>query len=205
MVYLACMVRAVKEYLNRFVELSDAEFGEIMAVAEVRTYDKKIKLIDEGEKEEYFNFIIKGLARKFFYKGDEEVITQLAKEGELICSSVSYLSGEKSMYVVETIEPTTFLSFNKEKIEKLYEKDIKWRRLNRLIITDLFLQKESWDFERILYNTQERFVRFVSANSNLFQRVPQKYLASYLNIKPETFSRLKHLLRSRNINTSCTF
>lgn len=195
------MVSALKEYLNKFIELSDEEFEEIMAIAEVRTYDKKVKLIDLGEKEEYFNFIIRGLARKFFYKGQEEIITQLAKEGELICSSVSYLSGEKSMYVVETIEPTTFLSFNKEKIEKLYEKDIKWQKLSRLIITDLFLQKEIWDLERILYNTQERFVRFVSTNSTLFQRVPQKYLASYLNIQPETFSRLKHLLRSRNPNT----
>src|SRR6185503_15694090 len=104
----------------------------------------------------------------------------------------SYLSGEPSNYVVETIEPTTFLSFDKTKIEQLYEQDIKWQRLGRLVITDLFLQKENWDIERILYNTQERFVRFVSTNSTLFQRVPQKYLASYLNIQPETFSRLKH-------------
>ena len=29
----------------------------------------------------------------------------------------------------------------------------------------------------------------------MMQRVPQKYIASYLNIKPETFSRLKHLMR----------
>ncbi len=40
------MVRVLKEYLKRFVELSDEEFEEIMAVAEVRTYDKKVKLID---------------------------------------------------------------------------------------------------------------------------------------------------------------
>lgn len=83
----------------------------------------------------------------------------------------------------------------------LYERDRKWQRLGRLVITDLFLQKENWDLERILYSTQERFIRFVSNNSTLFQRVPQKYLASYLNIQPETFSRLKHLLRTRNGNS----
>lgn len=192
------MVKPLKEYIERFIDLSEDDFNDIMEVAEVRTYDKKVRLIDQGEKEEYFNFIVKGLARKFFYKGEEEIITQLAKEGELISSSVSFLSGEESLYIVETIEPTTFISFSRTNIEKLYKKDIKWQRLGRLIITDLFLQKESWDLERILYTTQERFVRFLSTNSNLFQRVPQKYLASYLNIQPETFSRLKHLLRSRN-------
>jgi CRP-like cAMP-binding protein len=195
------MVKALKEYLARFIELTDEEFEVITSIAEVRTYDKKVRLIDEGEYENYFNFIVKGLARKFFYKDDEEIITQLAKEGELISSSVSYLSGEKSLYIVETIEPTTFLSFSKENIEMLYARDKKWQRLGRLVITDLFLQKENWDLERMLYSTQERFVRFVSNNSNLFQRVPQKYLASYLNIQPETFSRLKHLLRTRNSNS----
>lgn len=195
------MVKALQDYLSRFIELSEEDLETITSIAEVRTYDKKVKLVDQGEYENYFNFIIKGLARKYFYKGTEEIITQLAKEGEVISSSVSFLSGEKSLYVVETIEPTTFLSFSRENVETLYAKDKKWQRLGRLIITDLFLQKENWDLERILYSTQERFVRFVSNNSTLFQRVPQKYLASYLNIQPETFSRLKHLLRSRNSNS----
>lgn len=192
------MVNALKSYLGRFADLTEDDFQQIMDIAEVRTYDKRIRLTNIGEKEYYLNFVVRGLVRKFFNKGDEEVITQIAREGELISSSVSFLSGEQSMYIVETIEPTTFLSFSLENVEKLYNMDIKWQRMGRLIITDLFLQKETWDMERMLYSTQERFVRFVNSNSVLFQRVPQKYLASYLNIQPETFSRLKHLLRSRN-------
>jgi CRP-like cAMP-binding protein len=196
------MVKNLREYLFRYMEVTDDEFEFVTSFAEVRTYDKKVKLIDQGDVENYFNFIVKGLARKYFYRDDEEIITQLAKEGEIISSLVSFLSGEKSLYVVETIEPTTFLSFSKESIEELYQADKKWQRLGRLIITDLFLQKETWELERILYSTQERFVRFVSTNSNLFQRVPQKFLASYLNIQPETFSRLKHLLRTKNTSNT---
>ena len=150
------MVKALKEYLAKFTDLTEEDIEQLSSIAEVRTYDKKVKLIDQGEYETYFNFIIKGLARKYFYRGDEEIITQLAKEGEIISSSVSFLSGEKSLYVVETIEPTTFLSFSRESIENLYASDKKWQRLGRLIITDLFLQKENWELERILYSTQER-------------------------------------------------
>jgi hypothetical protein len=47
---------------------------------------------------------------------------------------------------------------------------------------------------------RERFLNFIMKNPELLQRVPQKYLASYLNIKPETFSRFKHLLRSNSRN-----
>ncbi len=192
------MIKPLKDYLTRFVQLNDAELAQVSKIAEIRRYDKKVRMVDIGEEEEYFNLVVKGLVRKFFYKRKEEVITQIAREGELICSSVSFLSGGPSLYAVETIEPTTFISFRREDIEMLYARDKKWQKLGRLVITDLFLQQETWDLECILYSTRERFTRFLRDNSVLFQRVPQKYLASYLNIKPETFSRLKHTLRTRN-------
>jgi CRP-like cAMP-binding protein len=191
------MVSRIKEYIGRFLTLTPEEWNTLAETFEVRTCDKKVKLLEIGEVENYIHFVVKGLARKYFYKEGEEIITQLAKEGELINSSVSFLSQQASSYVVETIEPTTFISISKAQIEAFYKLDQRWEQLGRLIITELFLDKERWELERICFSTRERFVRFVSGNYDLFQRVPQKYLASYLNIKPETFSRLKHLLQKK--------
>ncbi len=191
------MLGQFKKYLSQYVDISPAEFSALEPLLEVRHYDKKVKLIDIGEQEGYLNFIVKGLARKFFYKGRDEIITQIAKEGDLVSSSVSFLSSTPSTYVVDTIEPTVFISLSKQSIEQLYEVHTKWQRAGRLITTDLLIQKENWELDRLKYTTKERFVRFVTTNGDLFQRVPQKYLASYLNIQPETFSRLKHFLRKR--------
>jgi CRP-like cAMP-binding protein len=191
------MVAILQKYIDQFIDLPAEELESLINAIEVRSVDKKVRLTDVSETEKYLYFVIKGLARKFFYKGKEEIITQIAKEGELISSSVSYFSGQPSGYVIETIEPTTFYSLHKDKAELLYSRYPKLERLSRLIITELFLQKEVWELERIRFNTKERFLRFMNENPELFQRVPQKYLASYLNIKPETFSRLKHLLRNK--------
>jgi CRP-like cAMP-binding protein len=195
------MVAILQKYIDQFIDLPAEELEALINAIEVRSCDKKVRLTDVGESEKYLYFVIKGLARKFFYKGKEEVITQIAKEGELISSSVSYFSGQPSGYIVETIEPTTFYSLHRDRAEQLYNKYPKLERLSRLIITELFLQKELWELECIRYSTKERFLRFMSDNPELFQRVPQKYLASYLNIKPETFSRLKHLLRRKSSDT----
>lgn len=191
------MVAILQKYIDQFIDLPAEELEALINSIEVRSVDKKVRLTDVNETEKHLYFVIKGLARKFFYKGKEEVITQIAKEGELISSSVSYFSGVPSSYVVETIEPTTFYSLHHDRAELLYSRYPKLERLSRLIITELFLQKEVWELERIRFSTKERFLRFMTDNPDLFQRVPQKYLASYLNIKPETFSRLKHLLRSK--------
>ena len=196
------MVTLLRKYLSQFVVLADEELDALMNEIEVSSYDKKVRLTDIGDVEMYLHFIVKGLARKYFYKGKDEVITQLAREGELICSSVSFFSAKPSGYIVETIEPTTFYSLHREKLEQLYNRFPNMEKMSRLIITELFLQKEYWELERIRYTTKERFVRFMEDNPDLFQRVPQKYLASYLNIKPETFSRLKHLLRNKKGETT---
>jgi CRP-like cAMP-binding protein len=192
------MVAILQKYIGRFMELSSEELDALYREIEIRSYDKKVRLIEVGDTEEYLHFVTKGLIRKFFYKGSEEIITQLAREGELISSSVSFFSGQPSGYVVETIEPSTVYSLRKEKLEQLYRRFPGLEKLSRMVITELFLQKEYWELERIRYTTKERFLRFMSDNPDLFQRAPQKYLASYLNIKPETFSRLKHLLRNTN-------
>ncbi|MES1160213.1 MAG: Crp/Fnr family transcriptional regulator [Bacteroidota bacterium] len=157
----------------------------------IRNFDKKQHLVKIGEVETYINFIIKGLARKYFFRDKTEVITQIAREGEIISSSASFLSGTPSSYMVEALEPVTVFSISRRHLEKLYENNVRIERLGRKIITHLVLQKEEWEHECIRMETRERFLHFVDNNSDLLQRVPQKYLASYLNMKPETFSRLK--------------
>src|SRR5438132_11421434 len=101
------MVAILQRYIDQFIDLSTDELDALTNLIEVRSCDKKVWLSEVGESEKYLYFVVKGLARKYFYKSKEEVITQIAKEGELISSSVSYFSGQPSGYVIETIEPTT--------------------------------------------------------------------------------------------------
>lgn len=196
------MLGILKAYIGRFISLTEEEMYVLSQLVEIRNFDKRVRLVDIGENEQYLNFIVQGLARKYFYNNNTEFITQIAREGEMICDSVSFFSDAPTKYIVETIEPTTFISITRANIEHLYQSSRKIEKLGRLIITDLFLQKEYWELDRIRYTTKDRFVKFVTENPDLLQRVPQKYLASYLNIKPETFSRLKHLLRTRPGNNA---
>jgi hypothetical protein len=74
--------------------------------------------------------------------------------------------------------------------------------LGRLIITHTMVLKDRWQMQMVKMTPRERFLNFVVRNPELLQRVPQKFLASYLNIKPETFSRFKHLLRNHTKNAA---
>jgi len=189
------LLDTAKQFVSKYVALNDKEFARLAQVLEIREFDKKQLLIKEGEVEQYLNFVAKGLARKFFYKNKEELVTQIAREHDLISSYESFLTGNPSTYAVETIEPTTFISITKENVDNLYLWSPKMERLGRMVVTQQFLNKEHWEYDRMRLTSHERFIKFIQENRDLLQRVPQKHLASFLNIKPETFSRLKHLLR----------
>jgi CRP-like cAMP-binding protein len=189
------MVNKIKNFLFPLMPLEDADIDLLMSKAEMRNFDRKIIIVYEGEVENYLNFIVKGLVRKYFLRGDEEIITQIAREGDIICASDSYLSGQPSLYCTETIEPTSFVSFKRESIEELFRVDPKWQKLGRLLMSNLLIEKENWEIDRIKLTTQQRFVKFCNENPGLVARVPQKYLASYLSIQPETFSRLKNVYK----------
>ena len=179
--------------MSAHVVLTNEEFARLTEMIEIRNFDKKQHLLRTGEVENYLNFLVKGLARVYFYKGRAEIITHIAKENEIISSSASFLSGAPSNYYVEALEPSTFLSISRVRLEKLYQESSRMERLGRLMTTHFFLQKEEWEHECIRLDARERFMRFVQSNPDLMRRAPQKYLASYLNMKPETFSRLKRL------------
>lgn len=65
------------------------------------------------------------------------------------------------------------------------------------MIGEMYVKKSLRDLAHLRLTTRERFLQYVKRHPDMLQRVSQKYIASYLNIKPETFSRLKHLLKQK--------
>jgi len=190
-------VKTFQSYLKRFSDLKDEDFNHYLApVSKVRRFGKKEVVIKAGETENYFNFIVRGLVRKYYKKGHTEINTQISLENHLILSQESFHSRTPSEYWVETIEPTTFVSIHYDDLERLYKQSHKMEHLGRLVVTYAMIIKDRWQMQMIKMTPRERFLSFVTKNPELMQRVPQKYLASYLSIKPETFSRFKHLIRN---------
>ncbi|MBN8784827.1 MAG: cyclic nucleotide-binding protein [Sphingobacteriales bacterium SCN 48-20] len=191
-------VQPFVSFLRRFTPMTDEElYRVLLPVIKIRQFRKKEIITRENEIENYFNFITKGLVRKYYRKDNEEINTQISMEGHLILSQESFHSRTPSEYVIETIEPSTLVSITYDDLEKVYSSSSAMERLGRMVITYSMIIKDRWQMQMVKMTPRERFLNFVSRNPELMQRVPQKFLASYLNIKPETFSRFKHLLKTK--------
>ena len=187
------------DFLNKFIPISQDEYDELILPCVVkRKFEKKTLITQAGAVEEYMNSIDHGLARKYYKKENEEINTQISYEGHIIHAQESFHSRTPSEYTIETIEPCELTSITYECLERIYSSSLKMQQLGRLVITATMVLKDKWQSQLVKLTPRERFLNFVSRHPELMQRVPQKYLASYLNIKPETFSRFKHMVREHS-------
>jgi CRP-like cAMP-binding protein len=187
-------------FLNKFLELTPEEFTYyIQPFISMRRFESKEIVSAIGAVENYFNFLLKGLARTYYLKADREIVIQIATPGHIIHAQESFHSRQPSQFCVETIEPSLFASITYDDLETIYASSNKMQHLGRLVVTYTMLLKERMQLQAATLSPRERFLQFMERYPALLQSVPQKYIASYLNIKPETFSRFKHLLREKRV------
>jgi CRP-like cAMP-binding protein len=187
----------VFNYFQRFMPLSKEETEGILQYCEFRQFDKKMVIVQEGEVDNYLNMIVQGLVIKYVKVKNSEVILQMATEGHMIHSELSYLTRQPSPVVLQTLEPTTLISIRHDKMEEALLQYPQGEMLGRMILEGMYIKKDERKYGRQAKAVRERFLEYMHHHPHMLQRVPQKYLASYLNIKPETFSRLKHLTKGK--------
>jgi CRP-like cAMP-binding protein len=187
----------LKRFVQRFITVTDKEFEAWQPFFEVRKFAKRQIVTNAGEQEDYVNIVVSGLVRKYMKLKNGEVTMQIAPEGHMIHAESSFHIRKPSKVIVETIEPTVFVAISHKKMNELFDKYPKAEIMGRLFVTEMFIIKDRRYFEMVKKSTREIFLDYMTSHPHMLQRVPQKYLASYLNIKPETFSRLKHLLKRK--------
>lgn len=196
------MAQAALRYFQGFMpEFSPADLQALLQYCQVRKFTRKVKLLEEGEVDDFLNIVLSGLVRKYVRSNTKEQTLQLATEGHVVHSELSFLTRKPSLAVLETLEPTILLSLRFDKMEEALEHFPQGERMGRLMLTAMYVKKDERRYARASKTVRELFLDYIAHHPHMLQRVPQKYLASYLNIKPETFSRLKHLGRkSQKIN-----
>ena len=199
MAILQAYAERLQEYTGRSLQLSSGDIASLAHIMVLRQYRRRADLVKAGDKEQYLYFIVRGLVRQYFRDARRDVTIHFAREGEAVSSFVSYFSGNPSLCQLETLEPTVTLALPKAKLDQLFPYSNRINRMARLILSEQILQQEHWELNHLRYSIRERFLMFIKNNPELFLRVPHKYQASYLDIEPETYSRLKTQLE-RKVN-----
>jgi len=136
-------------------------------------------------------FVEEGSVRIFIEDEDEERIIRFGYQGNIIVSLDSFLSCKPSEFYIQAIKASTVKVASKKDFYEFINSNSKNLKLWNSILEDLVLQQIEREKDLLYSSPKIRYERVLKRSPKLFQEIPNKYIANYLRMSPETLSRLK--------------
>jgi len=138
-------------------------------------------------------FLESGSLRIFVLDEYEEQIIRLAYQNDLIAALDSFITGKPSEFYIQAIKKTSLRVISKHRFLEVINKDHTYLQMWIRILELLVLQQVEREKDILTASPRERYQRVLKRSPRLFQEIPEKHIANYLRMSPETLSRLKSL------------
>jgi len=144
-----------------------------------------------GSIESNLYYITSGSLKIFILDEFEEHIIRFGYENDFITALDSFISQQPSDLYIQALKKTELKSISKIKYIKFINQSIDNRLLWDQILEQLILQQMEREKDILTTSPFDRYQRVLQRTPQLFQKIPNKHIASYLKMSPETLSRLK--------------
>ena len=180
-----------RELARRYSTMTHEELDILESVLVPMKFAKGEKILSEGQTCEHIYWIVKGLARQFYFKNGKELTEYMATENTIMMSIESLFKEKPSMQVIQALEPTLIYAMPKKELEAVAMRSVNIQILYRKILEEsLIISQQHADMLRF-ESAQDRYQKLVKSCPQLVLRAPLVYIASYLQMTPETLSRVR--------------
>ena len=193
----------LKNYINSFIYLSEDEWMEMMALFKSYSYKKGEFIYGSSDIPAEINFIVKGIVRSFkmeddgkdftwaFYYLNDEVMEHRMISDVCVVDYASFLRNESAELAFEVMEDCMVMTITKEDLFELYATDDKWQMFARKIAEDAYCATRDRTLTLLTKNAKERLEILEEYFPDIFKRVSQQHIASYLGITRQSLNRLR--------------
>lgn len=182
-------------FINNSFKISEALFNHIKSICVKRIFNKGECILKEGDVELYSNIVIKGVVHQYVIDVDKEVTTNLTPKGLGFNSLSSYINKTPSVEIQEALTDVELISINKDLIIELLNNYNEIGVLLYRIHEDILLDRENRMHLLQYRNAEKRFKLFyenVKRSKLILEVTPDKYIASYLKMNPQQYSKAKN-------------
>lgn len=185
-------MEAFKTFLQQFPHYSPLVFKSVLPYLSTKYLAEGDYFLQQGKVCRNIAFIEEGLVRLFYQQDDREVTNCFCREHSMTSSYASLITRTESDISIQALEPTKLIVLSYDSLQKLYEQDLFWQQVGRLAAENEIIAIECHNRFINDLTATDRYIQLLENESELLQRVPLKHLATYLQIAPETLSRIRN-------------
>ncbi|GAA4440984.1 hypothetical protein GCM10023091_25430 [Ravibacter arvi] len=177
----------ILEAIDRSIPASERE--KLLGAFQPYKIAKSRVLVAHGEVSGKMYFIQKGVMRAYYTRGEEDVTSLMASDGEAVCIAASFFRQQPSEEILETLEDCIVYSITYELYRELTGYDTGLAQLTiELLENQLINFGETIRMFKYL-SVEQRISHYVRQPASVFRRIPDQYIATYLGTTGATFSR----------------
>jgi len=186
------MYDKLKKYCKQTVPLSGRELELIDKYFEEHTLKKKEFLLQGNKVCKFIAFIANGSIRHFHIKDGLEKTCDISFDNSWVTDFQSFTYETLGKMNLQAMENTTVFLINRQNLHNLYKECSKYETFGRLMAEQVAQRATEIAMSLSSEKPEERFQNLIKTQPDLFQRVPQKYIANFLGISPESLSRIRN-------------
>ena len=186
------MYDKLKTYCAQTISFTEDELGFIDRYFEAKFLKKKEYLLEYNSVCDFIAFIAEGCIRHFHIKNGIERTCDISFDNTWVTDFQSFSGNTPGVMYLQAMENTSVFLIKKENLIKLYKDCHKYETFGRLMAEKVAQRATDIAMSLSADKPEERFQNLLSNQPDIFQRVPQKYIANFLGVSPESLSRIKH-------------
>ena len=183
--------------LQKLLEIENPFFDELYSLLQCKEIQKNDFVLQENDTCKFIGLLEEGSMRTFYINEKGEDVSFLFHFNQQIedlffTDYESVLLGTKTKLNIQALENSKVHFITKEDWNNLCNKNVFWQYFSKKMTEKIYLSAKK-RVEHLLYYTPEnRYLKLLEENPHIFQKIPQKYIASYIGITPQSLSRIRN-------------
>lgn len=182
------------DFFSAVAPINDEMFAAISQCFKKRSFKKGASILNAGEVETKSNIVVKGVVLQYVFDEDVPITINITPKGLSFNSLKSYMDNTPSEEIHEAITDVELLSIDKRDVEQLAlsRHDVSYMLFK--VYENILLDRENRMFLLQYRSPAKRYRLFheiIERSNWILEDTPDKYIASYLNMTPQQYSREK--------------
>lgn len=184
-------INIAKEISEQYCKIGEEDMNLLAGILVPIKIKKGVNIVSENEICKNIYFIKKGLIRQFYVKNGKEITEHIAHEGNIVICIESFFKQEPTRLMVQSLEPSIVYAIPYHGLNEITKQSYDICKLKFAILEQSLINSQI-KADIIRFETaKERYLRTLNTEPEIIRRAPLHHVASYLQMTPETLSRVR--------------
>ncbi|TDT40568.1 CRP-like cAMP-binding protein [Maribacter spongiicola] len=184
-------LKEISSFFETEYPLNKDGLRKLLSLFTLENRKKGTQILNAGTEEKKLRFLNKGVIREYYATSDKETNINFYTEPQFITDLTSFNANSATKKYQEALTDVELLAIDKSSFRKLLNEYDCGKSFIDLSFQRLLRNKELFEYNRITKSPEELYNELFIYRPNWLEKIPQYHIASYLNITPETLSRIR--------------